>query len=266
MCNIEKSHHEQLSPVLAEFSRIKEVKAIVMAGSRLGKYGDELSDFDFYIYSDEEISLKMRTDIAREHASRFEIGTRFYENTDEWRLKDSGMAVEFIHRRRSWIEEQIDRVWIKGEASLGYSTCFIYNVKNSLIFHDDSEWYKELQKLTMKKYPDILRENIIKKNAAVLYSKINSPVYKQIEHAVMRKDRVSINHRISVFIACYFDIIFALNRVLHPGEKFLIEYAQDACSVLPALFEENIIKLLSSPDSDKMMYLDDIVSHLKAVI
>lgn len=266
MGSIETTHYEWLAPILTEFSRVKEVKAIVMAGSRLGKYGDDFSDFDFYIYSDEEISLKIRTGIAHKYASCFEIGTQFYENTDEWRLKDSGMAVEFIYRHRCWIEEQIDRVWIHGGASLGYSTCFIYNVKNSRIFHDDKDWYKELQKVTMQKYPDILRENIIKKNVAVLYSKINSPVYKQIEYAVKRKDSISINHRVSVFIASYFDIIFALNRVLYPGEKFLLQYAQDTCSVLPDLFEENITNLLSAPDNYKMVYLDDIVCKLKAVL
>ena len=43
--------------------------------------------------------------------------------------------------------------------------------------------------------------------------------YEQIEKAIKRDDKNSINHRISAFMASYFDIIFAKNKMLHPGEK-----------------------------------------------
>ena len=53
--------------------------------------------------------------------------------------------------------------------------------------------------------------------------------YEQIKKALMRNDIVSVNHRITAFLASYFDIIFATNKLLHPGEKRLIKYAQDNC-------------------------------------
>lgn len=42
---------------------------------------------------------------------------------------------------------------------------------------------------------------------------------RQIKKAQERGDIVSVNHRITAFLESYFDVIFALNRQTHPGEK-----------------------------------------------
>ena len=57
---------------------------------------------------------------------------------------------------------------------------------------------------------------------------------------------LSVHHRITEYLASYFDIIFALNRQTHPGEKRQIELAKKYCEILPEDFEDNIIKLLGS--------------------
>lgn len=53
-------------------------------------------------------------------------------------------------------------------------------------------------------------------------------------------------------MASYFDIIFALNELLHPGEKKLINYALKNCKILPENFESNIVKLLAESNTDKL--------------
>ena len=60
-------------------------------------------------------------------------------------------------------------------------------------------------------------------------------------------DRVSLNHRIAALLASYFDVIFALNRVLHPGEKRLIEWAQAHCAHLPIDMADQITALFKQP-------------------
>ena len=70
------------------------------------------------------------------------------------------------------------------------------------------------------------------------------PAYEhQIQKALNRTDLVSINHRTTEFMVSYFDIIFALNEMTHPGEKRLVELCLKNCGVLPQHFEENITLL-----------------------
>ena len=67
------------------------------------------------------------------------------------------------------------------------------------------------------------------------------PAYpKQIIKAVQRNDFVSINHRITEFLASYFDLLFAINEVTHPGEKRLVQLCKTQCKILPENFEENL--------------------------
>lgn len=65
----------------------------------------------------------------------------------------------------------------------------------------------------------------------------------QIKKAYLRKDYNSINHRVTEFLASYFDIIFAVNEMTHPGEKRLVQLCKEQCKILPEHFEENLEKL-----------------------
>ena len=81
-----------------------------------------------------------------------------------------------------------------------------------------------------------------------------------------RNDVNSVNHREAAFIASYFDIIFALNEQLHPGEKRLIQFAKNNCKILPNNFELNLMKLFQQQPLEILETLDIIIAELKSVL
>ncbi len=210
-----------------------------MAGSQIAKVSDDLSDLDFYIYTQSEISLDIRTNIAKEFATRIEINNSFWEPGDEWIDNNSGRGVDIMYRTPSWIEEQLDRVLVLHQASVGYSTCFWWNVLMSRSLYDRDGWFSQLQEKAKQPYPSQLRKAIIAKNYPILRKNISSYTY-QLELAINRSDFVSMNHRITALLASYFDIIFAVNYVPHPGEKRLVDWAKKLCKKLPNNIEHYV--------------------------
>jgi len=237
--------------IAARFSTLPQVVAVVLAGSQPVLVADNLSDFDFYIYIAEEISIETRTAIAQEFASRIEINNQFWETGDEWIDRQSGRGIDIMYRTTHWIEEQLNSVLVKHQANVGYTTCFWFNVLHSLPLFDRTGWFKHLLSIAQQPYPYALTKAIIAKNYPILRKNISS-YYHQIELAVNRQDWIAINHRITALLASYFDIIFAVNYVPHPGEKRLVEFVKKFCQKYPKNMEEqlNNIRTATGLNSD----------------
>ena len=258
--------NEILKEIAKEYSNLDYVCAVVLSGSRTSNQSDELSDYDIYVYSDREIPVVFRQNLAKKYASDSEIDNRYFETGDEWILKDGKAGLDFMFRNKNWIQDMLENVITKHFASNGYTTCFLHNVATSQILFDRDNWFKNLQSKITGEYPKELKNNIIKRNLMLLCDKKNASYLEQIKFAIKRDDPVSINHRTAAFLASYFDIIFALNEVFHPGEKREIKYAKRTCKILPENFEENIRELLSSQPEQKEEILNKIITELKKIL
>lgn len=255
-----------LNEIVNYFKQIPKIEAIALSGSSTANSDDTASDFDIYIYSDKEIDIGTRRAIALKYAENPEINNQYWETGDEWVIKETQKPIDIMYRSKEWIENEIKRVWYNHQASLGYTTCFIFNIHNSKILYDKCAWFKNLQEQTFSQYPQALSDNIIKKNLPLLKDKALTSYYLQIEKAVKRNDIVSVNHRISAFLASYFDIIFAKNKVLHPGEKKLVKLVLSSCKIIPDNFEKNITDLFSFPAEEKIKILDEMTANLKQIL
>jgi len=196
------------------------VWAVVLSGSRGAGRPDATSDYDLYVYSHREPDLALRRAIGGEQA---EIGNHRWEPGDEWTDGATGARVDVMYRTPAWIEDQLDRVLVRHQASLGYSTCIWFNVLHSQILFDPRGWFADLQKRAGQPYPEPLRAKVIELNWPVLRDS-RSSYLEQVERAVKRRDWVSVNHRVAAMLASFFDVWFALERRPHPGEKRLLSH------------------------------------------
>ena len=251
-----------LNNIIKEFEKLKQVEAIVLSGSLTSAINDSLSDTDIYIYYNEEITKAEREEIIKEFTSCYTISTGFFEEGDEALIE--GKNYDFMYRSIKFITDEINNTWINNYSRLGYTTCFLYNFKNSKILFDKNNTYKNAIEVLFGKYPTKLKKNIISKNLAIIDGPTLFPYKKQLELAIEREDIVSINHRISAIIASYFDVLFAFNEVLHPGEKKLVKYAKLLCTKIPENMEADIIKLLKGDQI--LINLENLISNLKKLV
>lgn len=222
-----------LAHTIAErYGRLPQVEAVALGGSQSSGAADQGSDLDLYVYQRAEIPVQIRATIATAGAEYAEVDNRFWEPGDEWIDAETGMHMDVMFRTSEWIEQQLDRVLRRHEASVGYSTCFWHNVLSSQILYDREGWLQRLQQNAGLPYPEELRRAIVKKNYPILRRSASSYRY-QLERATARNDWVSINHRVAALLASYFDILFAVNRLPHPGEKRLVEIALKQCGKVP---------------------------------
>ena len=218
--------------VAAAFGALPEVVAVALAGSRTGGGADERSDIDLYVYADEEVPLAARAAIAGERASQRVLDHRFWEPGDTWVDADSGVEVDVMYRTPAWIEDALERVLVRHEASIGYSTALWHNVLASVPLHDSDGWFAGLRAWADRPYPERLRRAIVAKNHPILREAPFSYLH-QIELALARSDAVGVQHRVAALLASYFDALFAINRLPHPGEKRLVQHALARCALLP---------------------------------
>ena len=255
-----------MDELIKKFSMLDDVSGIAVGGSYAAKTSDINSDIDIYIFVKKDIPLEFRYNFIKNISSKYETGCEYFGQGDEFYYDKIKKQIDLMYFNINWFTSIVNDVWIKHIPSNGYTTAFLYTLKNLEIKYDETGYIKELKTLISSAYPENLKNNIIKRNLMLLCDKPFASYYDQIEKAVKRKDYTSINHRISAFLASYFDIIFAKNELLHPGEKRLTEYAKANCKILPCDFEKNINLLLERPNKDTIKHLDKIIFNLKKIL
>lgn len=253
--------------LLDELAAIDGVEAVALGGSRAGKVFDEKSDYDMYVYCSSIAPVEKRKSVLEKYCSRMELGNSFWEYEDNCVLND-GIDIDVIYRNLDDFADGIADVVDKHNAHNGYTTCMWHNLRTCKIVFDKNGRLAALKAKYDRAYPQELKANIIERNMKLLRGSM--PAYElQISKAVGRNDYVSVNHRVTEFLASYFDIVFALNELTHPGEKRLVALCENNCKILPKNFRANIDTLFSDmfARSEKVPAdIDRIISELNAVL
>lgn len=255
--------------IFSKLSELDCVEAIALGGSRAGEYFDEKSDYDVYVYVSKPIDENIRKNILSRYCSYMEIGNHFWEYEDNCVL-NSGIDIDILYRNLDDFCKGIENVVEKGQASNSYTTCMWHNLLNCKIIFDRDGRLAEAKKRFDVPYPQKLKNAIIERQLRLLDESM--PAYKtQIKKAVTRKDYVSVNHRVTEFLASYFDLLFAINEKTHPGEKRLISLCKSYCDVLPQDFEANLLKLFKdmyAEDGGNALIKDvnEIITNVKQIV
>lgn len=239
-----------------ELAALEQIEAIALGGARAGTAYDEKSDYDIYLYCTAAIEEEVRYRILSKYCSTMEIGNHFWEYEDNCTLKN-GIDIDILYRNLDDFTKEVSSVVEEYHAHNGYTTCMWHNLRTCRILYDRDGRLKAAKERFDIPYPRQLKENIIDQNWKLLHAAM--PAYElQIAKAVKRRDLVSINHRTAAFMESYFDIIFAMNELTHPGEKRLVQLAKERCRVLPAHFEENIERLFQDLFTNEEAVSEDI--------
>jgi predicted nucleotidyltransferase len=250
---VESNSRQYLVHLARRFAELPFVKAVVLAGSRGGGTSDPESDFDIYVYASAEVPAEFRRVLLGDGA---EIDNRFWEPGDEASDLAAGLKLDIMYRSPEWIEDQLDRVLVRHEASIGYTTCFWFNVLHSESLFDRGGWFEQLRDRAHVAYPDELRRAVIAKNWPIL-RRNQSSYRRQIELALQRGDEVSVQHRVTALLASFFDVWFALEREPHPGEKRLL-------TQLPEQWASLVRGVLNAEGSMLLKNIDGLMDPLDA--
>jgi hypothetical protein len=251
--------------VAAAFGALPAVEAVALGGSQAGGPVDAHSDVDLYVYTTSPIPVTDRQVIVDGLGTeRPEINQTFWDVGDVWHDAASGIEVEAVYWGTEWTKAMLDRVLVHHRAGNGYSTSHWYTIRNSLCLHDKTGWFASLQERSRAPYPEGLRRAIIARNHPVL-RRITPSYRNQIGKAIERNDPVSVNHRVTGLLASYFDVLFALNRVLHPGEKRLLALAAQRCARVPANMQSQVRKVIQATATGSLALMGEIDELIDAL-
>ncbi len=250
-------------------ARHPTVVAITLGGSRASASDDHASDVDLEVFIDGEVPSELRRSLATRFDPNPEIGNPWFGLADEWADATSGVTVDIAYFDRAWFETTIRDVIERHRPSLGYSTAFWHTLRHAHPAYDRDGWLASMRALADTPYPEQLRRNIVAWNHPVLRT-ARSSYRHQIELALMRDDPVSVNHRVSSLLASAFDIVFALARSLHPGEKRLLGHVARLGDAAPEGFEPLVRSLLRAAGDLKsgevLPVIDDLCDVLDQAI
>ncbi len=249
--------------LFAELAALPQVEAIALGGSRAGTHFDEKSDYDVYLYCTGSVSEEARREILSRYCQYMEIGNHFWEYEDNCTL-NNGIDIDILYRNLEDFTRDVADVVEACHGRNGYTTCMWHNLRTCKILYDENGRLAAAKRRFDVPYPEALRQDILTRNWKLLRAAM--PAYElQIQKAVKRGDLVSINHRVSAFLESYFDLLFALNRQTHPGEKRLMQLCRESCSLLPENFEENLNTLFSHLYTQTAVVSEDIGRILDAL-
>ncbi|MEN9935310.1 MAG: hypothetical protein RLZZ387_1889 [Chloroflexota bacterium] len=215
--------------IAAAVAAIPGVVAVSLGGSLATGMADEQSDVDLHVYWQEPLAPA-----AERHAILGQVadaGTSPREVT-EWGLEDhfyvDGRLVELVYVHLGDMRALVERAYSEGLGDEGFATAQLFYVAEGVPLHDPEGALAALRG-RLAAYPEATRSRLLTTMPELLRAYL-----RQLRKAQARRDLLFVQHRRYSVQMVYFNMLFALNRRYHPGEKRLLLHAE-RCPTKPAL-------------------------------
>lgn len=266
---------EHLAPLVDRLTEWPAVRAVAVVGSHASGVATAASDIDVFVYvdvtlHDELLAARERLadELAEPRQTRI-LSQPAFPHTDVWMPRGTNVWLDLMFWTWSWADGELDRCLDMHAAQTGYSTAHWRSIRDAIALFDRDGWHRRLQARARSAYPARLRRRIIALNRSVLDPNDPFSYVNQAAAAVDPGDLVAVNHRTAAWLASYFDVLFAVNRVLHPGEKRLVAFAMRECEVLPPDFAtdvDDVLRLTCAPDIRLVDRMTSMLQRLDEVI
>jgi hypothetical protein len=235
-----------------------------LAGRQSGSRADTESDYDIYVFTTSDIPLLERRALAERFDPNPEIGNTWFGPGDEWTDVATGTSVDLMYWDRNGFEDQSRDVIERHRPSLGYSTSLWFTLKRMVSLFDGDGWLARMNTLAKTPYPDELQRAIVTWNRPLLRT-TQASYRHQLEIAIQRDDPVSVNHRVTALLASIFDIVFAVGKTQHPGEKRQLAYVAQIADIDVDPFMDGVLAVLhatAEPSGDRLLQRVDQLCDL----
>lgn len=204
------------APVVAALIDLPGVLAVGLAGSRATGLADEHSDTDLYaLHNGAPPPRHLRAAALGPHADRGLV-----EHEDAWgeddRFHRDGRLVEVMYLGLDGID--LD-AFERGDVSPnGYTTAFLFTLARMEPLADPHGHLARLRQ-RLATYPEATRDRLLDRLPRELPNYLD-----QLRKAQRRRDWTGVINRRSALQEAWFDLLFAINRHYHPGEKRLLSH------------------------------------------
>jgi predicted nucleotidyltransferase len=249
--------------LVAALAGLPGVAAIALGGSANAGLADESSDLDVYVYYHEPLATSAdRAARLRVLADQGTLGVGILTFGLEDHLHVQQKLVELMYLDLDRLIAEADRAYSEGLSSEGYTTSLLYILFGNQVFHDATGEVTALHERLHAGYPEPTRTRLLREQPEVLRYFL-----ELLQISQQRGDLLYVQHMRYSIQMSYFNLLFALNRMYHPGGKRLLQHAQ-RCAIQPPglLTRWYEITRLSADDSALAERLEALIDDLCRLI
>jgi predicted nucleotidyltransferase len=252
-----------LDDIIAAVADLPGFAAIALGGSAATGLADENSDLDLHVYWRAPLAApaERAARLARvAGAAGVEVDILDWGREDHVRV--DGRLVELVYVPLDELRAEVEQAYAEGLISEGYTTARLFYVASGRPLHDPAGELSALRERLLAAYPEPTRRLLLRYHPALLRVYLG-----HLRLAQARGDLLAVQHRRYTVQMVFFNLLFALNRHYHPGEKRLLIHSRH-CTLQPAGLAArwSLAARLAADDPKLAQALGDLVDDLCALI